>query len=297
MAGCLHGAIGTHAHLPEGTAMALTRRTLFKVSALPGLGVAGVTVLPSLAHANPKIVDPFTGRYEVSGTWNDHMSYSQGGIDFKMGVGTSLPACMAGTVEHIPDNGTGGRTIVIRDGSGWSSWYLHLSGYVAANGSKVKIGDTIAKSGGARGADGAGSSTGPHLHWHLVNPSGQRVDPQKYASGSGGSGKIAKTATSTDGVPGTIFWQRLQVFARIHGGYSGPIDGRLGTDSWKGVQKPMRNYGYTGPIDGKPGVNTYKAMQRLAQQKSTYRGPIDGTMGVNSWKAWGLFLNQDKYDK
>jgi len=47
-------------------------------------------------------------------------------------------------------------------------------------------------------------------------------------------------------------------------------------------------YGYTGPIDGIPGPNTYKAMQRMAAETwiGRYTGPIDGIMGPNSWRGF-----------
>ncbi|WP_344350021.1 cutinase family protein, partial [Catellatospora coxensis] len=70
----------------------------------------------------------------------------------------------------------------------------------------------------------------------------------------------------------------------VAGGYTGPIDGVPGTNTWLGAQQVMTGYGYTGPIDGVPGTNTYAAMQRLAQ-KGGYTGPVDGALGVNSWKG------------
>jgi len=48
-----------------------------------------------------------------------------------------------------------------------------------------------------------------------------------------------------------------------HHGYSGPIDGVLGTQSWAGTQRGLADYSYTGPADVVPGTNTHKAMQRL----------------------------------
>lgn len=59
----------------------------------------------------------------------------------------------------------------------------------------------------------------------------------------------------------------------------------MGPNSWKGLQVWLRdaNYGYSGPIDGIPGPNTYAAMQRMAQQQG-YQGAVDGVMGPNSWR-------------
>lgn len=79
-------------------------------------------------------------------------------------------------------------------------------------------------------------------------------------------------------------WAEMQALARS-GGYTGPLDGVMGTNSWRGWQTVMRDwYGANpGTIDGVPGPNTYKAMQKIASYHG-YTGPIDGVMGPNSWK-------------
>ena len=41
-------------------------------------------------------------------------------------------------------------------------------------------GAIVGRSGGAAGAPGSGSSTGPHLHWHMIDPAGNRIDPLVY---------------------------------------------------------------------------------------------------------------------
>ena len=110
-----------------------------------------------------------------------------------------------------------------------------------------------------------------------------------------GDTPLPKTTTEQDGVPGPIFYQRMQNWLRITAGYTGPIDGVPGVNTYAALQRAMRNYGYTGPIDGVPGVNTWKAVQRLASGWG-YTGPIDGVMGPNSWRGFARFLNQDQWD-
>ncbi|MFG3714341.1 GH25 family lysozyme [Micromonospora sp. NPDC047730] len=106
---------------------------------------------------------------------------------------------------------------------------------------------------------------------------------------------LPKTTTEQDGIPGPIFYQRMQNWLRITAGYTGPIDGVPGVNTYAALQRAMRNYGYTGPIDGVPGPNTWKAVQRLASGWG-YTGPIDGVMGPNSWRGFARFLNQDQWD-
>ncbi|MEV5764752.1 peptidoglycan DD-metalloendopeptidase family protein [Micromonospora sp. NPDC052213] len=288
---CCGGATGRP---PTG----LSRRTLLRSTTLTAGALVvggGVVGLPGTAHAAPAIYNPFAG-YPITGTWQDHLDYgSLGGIDFGMGVGTALPACGAGTIQNIPYNGTGGHTVTIHHADGYRSQYMHLSQFLLANGTAVGAGTIVGRSGGAVGAPGSGSSTGPHLHWHMINPSGVRINPLTYIGQNPGGGGLPKTTTEQDGIPGPIFYQRMQNWLRITAGYTGPIDGVPGVNTYAALQRAMRNYGYTGPIDGIPGPNTWKAVQRLASGWG-YTGPIDGVMGPNSWRGFARFLNQDQWD-
>ncbi|MFI0795812.1 hypothetical protein ACH4OY_24480 [Micromonospora rubida] len=45
-------------------------------------------------------------------------------------------------------------------------------------------GAIVGRSGGAAGAPGSGSSTGPHLHWHMIDPAGRRTNPLAYVNPS-----------------------------------------------------------------------------------------------------------------
>ncbi|KOX20437.1 peptidase M23 [Saccharothrix sp. NRRL B-16348] len=270
------------------------RRALLRGTVAAGVitAVGAGTAAGTASAAVPGFYHPFSG-YRITGTWQDHLnSGSLGGIDYGMAVGTGLPAAGGGVVTNIPNNGTGGHTVTIQHDNGYRTQYLHLSQFLLANGTRVGMGGVVGLSGGAVGAPGSGSSTGPHLHWHMINPSGTRINPLTYlGSGTG----LPKTTTEQDGVPGPVMWQRAQNWLRIEQGYTGPIDGAPGVNTYAALQRAMRAYGYTGPIDGVPGVNTWAAVQRLAARWG-YAGPIDGVMGPNSWRGFALFLNQDKYD-
>ncbi|MGC4759163.1 peptidoglycan DD-metalloendopeptidase family protein [Micromonospora trifolii] len=293
-----------HDHLPaccgddgEQPRTGLSRRRLLRgtVSASGALAVGAVIGLPGTARAAPAIYNPFAG-YPITGSWQDHLNRgSLGGIDFAMGVGTNLPACGAGTIQNIPNNGTGGHTVTIQHADGYRSQYLHLSQFLLANGTAVGAGAIVGRSGGAAGAPGSGSSTGPHVHWHMINPSGVRINPLTYVNQNPGGSGLPKTSTEQDGIPGTIFYQRMQNWLRITSGYTGPIDGAPGVRTYAALQQAMRGYGYTGPLDGVPGANTWMAVQRLASGWG-YTGPIDGVMGPNSWRGFARFLNQDRWN-
>lgn len=271
----------------------ISRRTLLSGTVAAGV-VTAVGVGAGSALAAPAgFYHPFTG-YPITGTWQDHLdSGSLGGIDFGMGVGTRLPACGGGVVTNIPYNGTGGHTVTIQHDNGYRTQYMHLSQFLLGNGTRVAMGDVVGLSGGAVGAPGSGSSTGPHLHWHMINPSGTRINPLDFMGGGGGG--LPKTTTEQDGVPGPIMWKRTQNWLRIEQGYTGPIDGVPGVNTYAALQRGVRAYGYTGPIDGVMGPNSWAGVQRLASHWG-YTGPIDGVMGPNSWRGFARFVNQDKYN-
>jgi murein DD-endopeptidase len=276
----------------------VSRRHVLRGSLLvAGAAVTGLVATPGVALAAPAIYNPFSG-YPITGTWQDHRNAgSLGGIDFGMPVGTGLPACGSGTIANIPDNGTGGHTVTIYHADGYRSQYMHLSAFLLGNGASVGQGGIVGRSGGAVGAPGSGSSTGPHCHWHMIDPSGVRINPLEYIAQHQppAPGGLPKTSTESDGIPGTVFYKRMQNWLRLTNGYTGPIDGVPGTNTYAALQRAMRGYGYTGPIDGAPGINTWRAVQRLASGYG-YTGPIDGVMGPNSWRGFARFLNQDQWN-
>ena len=105
-----------------------------------------------------------------------------GAIDIGAPVGSPVYAAQEGTVIRAngTDDPTGyGNVIDIMHKDGYMSRYGHLSGFQVAKGDKIKKGDLIGKSGGAKGAQGSGRSSGPHLHFE-VRKNGQKVDPQEF---------------------------------------------------------------------------------------------------------------------
>jgi murein DD-endopeptidase len=123
-------------------------------------------------------------KYKISDGWKEHIARgSLGGIDFAVPVGTPILAPAKGRIENTPNNGTGGNTVTLWHetpglGLGYHDQFLHLSKFVKPG--HYNQGDIIGYSGGKAGAPGAGSSTGPHIHWHLILPNGKRVNPLSY---------------------------------------------------------------------------------------------------------------------
>lgn len=85
--------------------------------------------------------------------------------------------------------------------------------------------------------------------------------------------------------------QAVQRFLAARYGYTGPIDGQLGTDSWMALQLEMVRFGsYTGPIDGIVDTETIAALQQLLESPiAGYTGPIDGIDSPETEAAFAVY--------
>jgi murein DD-endopeptidase MepM/ murein hydrolase activator NlpD len=98
------------------------------------------------------------------------------GVDFAGAQGNGVFATDAGTVVYSGWNDWGyGNLIIIDHGNGWQSLYAHLSQINVGCGTNVGQGDTI----GLIGMTG-GTSTGPHLHFELMNSVYGYVNPLDF---------------------------------------------------------------------------------------------------------------------
>ena len=111
--------------------------------------------------------DPFTGEARF-----------HRGVDLRASYGTEVPAASGGTVVSAGERGTYGNLVVVRDGQGVETRYAHLSTLLVKEGDEITPGTPVGRVGST------GRSAAPHLHCEvLVN--GERVDPTKWAVGSG----------------------------------------------------------------------------------------------------------------
>jgi len=105
---------------------------------------------------------------------------------------------------------------------------------------------------------------------------------------------VPTTTTESDGVPGPIFYKRLQCLAS-RAGYSGDIDGRMTSPAWFFVAKRLAVGGYyqSGNFYGTEHPLTIAALQRWAAAHGRYSGPIDGVWGPNSYRGAAWALNRE----
>ena len=94
------------------------------------------------------------------------------GCDIPMPVGTPVYASRSGTVTFSGWKGGYGNTVEVRHKDGSLTRYGHLSKVL------VGVGETVQKSKNMLGRVGStGQSTGPHLHFEIITPSGRSVNP------------------------------------------------------------------------------------------------------------------------
>jgi len=97
-------------------------------------------------------------------------------VDFAGAQGNGVFASDAGTVVYSGWNDWGyGNLVIIDHGNNWQSLYAHLSAINVGCGQNVGQGETI----GLIGMTG-GTSTGPHLHFELMNVTLGYVNPLDY---------------------------------------------------------------------------------------------------------------------
>lgn len=101
------------------------------------------------------------------------------GIDIAVPVGTIVMAAKMGTVIYAGEARGYGYVVYMRHEDNVVTRYGHLSRIDVRAGQVMSIGGKIGLSGGAKGAVGAGDSTGPHLHFE-VRPNDIAVNPRKY---------------------------------------------------------------------------------------------------------------------
>lgn len=94
------------------------------------------------------------------------------GTDIPMPIGTPVYPSRSGKVIFSGWKGGYGNTVEVRHSDGSVSRYGHLSRL------SVKPGDTVQKARTRLGKVGSsGISTGPHLHFEIMTPSGKSVNP------------------------------------------------------------------------------------------------------------------------
>jgi len=105
--------------------------------------------------------------------------FEHSGLDMAVPQGSTVRAAAPGYVAWARTGRSYGNYIMIIHANGMASLYAHLSAMDVVADQFVERGQKIGKSGGMPGTQGAGLSTGPHLHFE-ARKDGIPRDPYKY---------------------------------------------------------------------------------------------------------------------
>lgn len=105
--------------------------------------------------------------------------FEHSGLDIATPVGTSVEAAAPGYVAWAKTGSQYGNYIMIIHTNGLATLYAHLMRMDVKADQYVARGEQIGLSGGKPGMQGAGLSTGPHLHFE-VRSNGMPVNPKLY---------------------------------------------------------------------------------------------------------------------
>lgn len=133
-----------------------------------------------------------------------HNTYHYG-VDFGVGAGANAgdPGSIKGAEVHaardgvvydiatFADNDYGGQQVYLQHDGGYTSWYMHLSGFAVKKGDKVTRGQVIGYTGGS-GPNNNQAYYAEHLHFEIHqggDAKGNRLDPLKFYTGISNANK------------------------------------------------------------------------------------------------------------
>ena len=190
--------------------MSMLGRSVVLVALATGCMVGGdPSSTDSAQRSRAKSLLPWTAfqTFNVSQGHNtgSHTGFGGWAWDFGMPAGTAVLAAHDGIVRAVKGDSTiggcseqyaqDGNYVIIDQGTGYESLYLHLRGVVVAAGHKVKRGEVVGYSGET------GWACGPHLHFQI----------QRSPIGGGSTGWYNESihdffwdsGTASDPAPGT----------------------------------------------------------------------------------------------
>ena len=140
-----------------------------------GLGQGGVgdeSPLDSLRSLKNATVQPVAG--VLTSNFGSRWGTQHSGLDIAAPIGTPIHAAADGTVSDAGPAAGFGLWVKVRHDDGTERVYGHVNDFSVQPGQRVSAGEQIATVGNR------GQSTGPHLHFEVHDPSGDKVDPAPW---------------------------------------------------------------------------------------------------------------------
>jgi hypothetical protein len=155
------------------------------------------------SETNAETVQPFEGSAPITGKFGEGRGdHTHAGLDFGVPSNTAILSMAGGTVSQVVGGGGGGgygNFVIVDHGNGLTTRYAHLNAARVQVGQQVTAGTMIGMSGST------GKSSGPHLHFEVMQ-GGKPVDPTPYlAGGAAILGKGSPTLDLGDGTAAEPF--------------------------------------------------------------------------------------------
>jgi murein DD-endopeptidase MepM/ murein hydrolase activator NlpD len=100
------------------------------------------------------------------------------GIDLRANSGTEIRSVGDGEITAVKSGGNGGYQVYVRLDNGLEARYMHLENVAGlSQGQRVTAGQVFARTGNS------GNTTGPHLHFELLDQNGRHIDPEEIYAG------------------------------------------------------------------------------------------------------------------
>lgn len=127
-------------------------------------------------RAQSPSVEPVEGRVTSSFGWRHDPFTGESkfhrGVDLKAAYGQDVRAAGDGRVVFSGTQGGYGTTVLVEHEDGTRTRYAHLSVALVAAGDAVGSGQAVGQAGHS------GRATGTHVHFEVIAPNGQRLDPR-----------------------------------------------------------------------------------------------------------------------
>jgi len=138
----------------------------------------------ALARGDVLLSWPVPAKRGISAHFHDHTYpfrnlFEHPGTDIPVPVGTPVKAAAGGYIAYTRTGKQYGNYIMVIHPGNVATVYAHLSRFNVDADQYVERGDVIGYSGGRPGDQGAGLSTGPHLHFE-VRLNGIPTDPEPF---------------------------------------------------------------------------------------------------------------------
>lgn len=121
--------------------------------------------------------------------WGPRWGRKHKGVDLSANAGTRVVSILDGKVVKVGNfnDGYGGQVLIQHDTpeGTYYSRYAHLRKWYVRQNQPVSAGEKIGESGGEQNDPNAGRSTGPHLHFEILDKGMRDMDPAPFLAGAG----------------------------------------------------------------------------------------------------------------